>query len=256
VAQRLFQRSSTLVQEMQRFSFYGRICAMKGLLQALPKDLLCAQLHGSLSASRSDTQLDHYSSLSSLTVANNERHSVCDETMVSHAARTDAPVSSAAHQAESTPPLDSSKASHVQHMDTQIDDTVPQPASTDGASSRQADQGSSQHSDLGSSDAQQDAASRPVDRADNGRETWLLISDAALPACCAAVQQSTDTHHKFHAVSALAYCLDRIKQCLQVWALSFAVHYKSLTRQQLSALISHYVLAWLGAVFIHHIAHS
>ena len=46
--------------------------------------------------------------------------------------------------------------------------------------------------------------------------SWSLLSDGALPACCAAVQASTDAHHKFHAVSALAFCLDRIKHCLQV----------------------------------------
>ncbi|DBB01023.1 TPA: hypothetical protein ACH3X1_000923 [Trebouxia sp. C0004] len=162
VAQHLTQRNTSLSKEMQQFSFYGHVCAMKGLLQALPEDLLCAQLQ----------------QLSRTPVP--ETHS--DPTSVS----------------------------------------LPQ----QGASfSRQGDRGSSgaQHigsasgelQDQGSSEAQQDGATRCSGKQQGASHPWLLLSDGALPACCAAVQQSTDAHHKFHAVSALAYCLDKIKQCLQ-----------------------------------------
>lgn len=163
MAQHLAQRNTSLPQEMQQFSFYGRVCAMKGLLQALPEDLLCAQLQ----------QLSH------------------------------TPVS-----------------------DTHSDPTPMGLRQQGVLSSRQGMQGSSgaQHvasasrelQDHGSSEAQQIGATRPSGKRQGASNPWLLLSDGALPACCAAVQQSTDAHHKFHAVSALAYCLDRIKQCLQV----------------------------------------
>ena len=41
---------------MQQFSFYGRVCAMKGLLQALPKDVLCAKLQKPLGKQKSEQQ--------------------------------------------------------------------------------------------------------------------------------------------------------------------------------------------------------
>ena len=163
VAQHLAQRNTSLPQEMQQFSFYGRVCAMKGLLQALPQNLLCAQLQ----------------QLSCTPVSDTHSHPT--------------PVS------------------------------LPQQGAS---SSRQGDHGSSgaQHvgsasgelQEQGSSEAQQDDATRRSGKRQGASHPWLLLSDGALPACCAAVQQSTDAHHKFHAVSALAYCLDRIKQCLQV----------------------------------------
>ena len=44
VAERLKQRNSTLIQEMQQLSICGCVCAMKGLFQCLPQDVLCVNL--------------------------------------------------------------------------------------------------------------------------------------------------------------------------------------------------------------------
>lgn len=70
----------------------------------------------------------------------------------------------------------------------------------------------------------------------------MLLSDGALPACCAAVQQSTDAHHKFHAVSALAFCLDRIRQCLQVRTISKLSGYTTLPTLVPVALLAKWAL--------------
>ena len=182
VAQHLTQRNTSLPQEMKQFSFYGRVCAMKGLLQALPHDLLCAQLRQLSCTPHSDTHSDTHPDTHS------DTHS--DPTPVS-IPQQDA---SSGRQGD----LGSSGAQHM-----------------GSASGELQDQGSSE-AQPGSTTAQQDDATRASSNQQGSRHPWLLLSDGALPACCAAVQQSTDAHHKFHAVSALAYCLDRIKQCLQV----------------------------------------
>ena len=163
VAQHLAQRNISLSQEMQQFSFYGRVCAMKGLLQALPEDLLCAQLQQLSRTPVSDTHSDP-------TPASLLQQGALSSRQGDHG------------------------SSGAQHM-----------GSTSG-----------QVQEQGSSEAQQNGSARASSNRQAASHPWLLLSDGALPACCAAVQQSTDAHHKFHAVSALAFCLDRIKQCLQV----------------------------------------
>ena len=170
VAQHLAQRNTSLPQEMKQFSFYGRVCAMKGLLQALPQDLLCAQLQQLLCTPGSDTHSDPTPVSLPQQGASSSRHG----------------------------DLGSSGAQHI------------------GSASGELQEPGSSEAQQGSSEAQQDDASRASSKRQEASNPWLLLSDGALPACCAAVQQSTDAHHKFHAVSALAYCLDRIKQCLQV----------------------------------------
>ena len=198
VAQHLSESSTSLAQEMQQFSFYGRVCAMKGLLQALPEDLLCAKLHvlpnpqpdrSSPSASRAHT------------------NSVLPGSQASapHTRWTDSPGSGDAVSSAMQTQVGalSAAASHARQTDT----TCPRAA---------AHQAQDKEQDLGVSHSEQDGATSPLGRSSLGSCTWLLLSEGALPACCAAVQQSTDAHHKFHAVSALAYCLDRIKQCMQV----------------------------------------
>ncbi|DBA69567.1 TPA: hypothetical protein ACH3X2_012764 [Trebouxia sp. C0005] len=162
VAQHLAQRNISLSQEMQQFSFYGRVCAMKGLLQALPEDLLCAQLQQLSRTPVSDTHSDP-------TPASLLQQGALSSRQGDHG------------------------SSGAQHM-----------GSTSG-----------QVQEQGSSEAQQNGSARASSNRQAASHPWLLLSDGALPACCAAVQQSTDAHHKFHAVSALAFCLDRIKQCLQ-----------------------------------------
>ena len=43
----------------------------------------------------------------------------------------------------------------------------------------------------------------------------LLAAHVALPAICSALTAATDTHTKYHAVGALAACLDQMKALLQ-----------------------------------------
>ena len=44
----------------------------------------------------------------------------------------------------------------------------------------------------------------------------LLAAHLALPAICSALTAATETHTKYHAVGALAACLDQMKALLQV----------------------------------------
>ena len=184
VAQHLAQRNTSLSQEMKQFSFYGGVCAMKGLLQALPQDLLCAQLQ---QLSRTPFSATH-----------------SDPTPASLPQQGSSPSRQGRHGSSGT-----------QHMGSAAGELREQGSSGAQQGSAEAQQGSSE-AQQGSSEAQQDDARRAFSKQQGSSHLWLLLSDGALPACCAAVQQSTDAHHKFHAVSALAYCLDRIKQCLQV----------------------------------------
>ena len=185
VAQHLAQRNTSLSQEMKKFSFYGRVCAMKGLLQALPQDLLCAQLQ---QLSRTPFSATH-----------------SDPTPASLPQQGSSPSRQGRHGSSGT-----------QHMGSASGELLREQGSSEAQQgSAEAQQGSSE-AQQGSSEAQQDDARGAFSKQQGSSHLWLLLSDAALPACCAAVQQSTDAHHKFHAVSALAYCLDRIKQCLQV----------------------------------------
>ena len=162
---------------------------MKGLLQALPKDLLCAKLHQLPAASMA------------------------------------APSASPCQQSPTTWQQDQ-RLSHTQRYGHALSDmqqadalsSRQQPQTLlDSSHAQQAGAVTEEQQNKESPGPQQDGATRRSSSRHGEGGVWLLLSDGALPACCAAVQQSTDAHHKFHAVSALAYCLDRIKQCLQVW---------------------------------------
>ena len=200
MAQHLAQRGTTLAQEMQQFSFYGRVCAMKGLLQALPKSVLCAQLHILPSTRASDAQPPR-------------------QPGSAHNSTASAVESSAAMQPEAAVAAGSPSkqgATTVSGGPPQARDpvNVPKAASMSQASKQAKVQQASAPAELG--DQLHDVTQQGEVPIGAAGLPWLLLSDGGLPACCAAVQQSTDAHHKFHAVSALAYCLDRIKHCLQV----------------------------------------
>ena len=207
VAQHLSQRGSSLPQEMKQFSFYGRVCAMKGFLQALPKAVLCSRLHMLPAGSTSATH--HASSSSSAWKHNQSDSSAPDLSCVSleaHTAETDGTASSSsANRSKDSTAAD--KASHAYRTDMQhghaAEDLAAHTHHTHESNSEKHSR--QEHPNVVQSTSQHLAGT-----------AWMLLSDGALPACCAAVQQSTDAHHKFHAVSALAFCLERIKQCLQV----------------------------------------
>ncbi len=224
VAQHLTQRNTSLPQEMQQFSFYGRVCAMKGLLQALPQDLLCAQLQQLSRTPATDTHSDTHLDPASV---NLPQQGVSSSRQEDHGSSGPEHVSSASgklqEQGSSEAQQGSSGAHHMGNAFGELQEQGP-PEAQQGSLKAQQGSSGAQHmvsaagelKDQGSSQAQQDDTTRASSKRQGSSNPWLLLSDGALPACCAAVQQSTDAHHKFHAVSALAYCLDRVKQCLQV----------------------------------------
>ncbi|GAB4815827.1 hypothetical protein N2152v2_002873 [Parachlorella kessleri] len=49
---------------------------------------------------------------------------------------------------------------------------------------------------------------------DGGGQPWMLLTDGAISVLSEAVRAAADAHFKFHAVRALAVCLDRIREAL------------------------------------------
>ena len=198
---------------------------MKGLLQALPKEVLCSSLHLSptdappASLQPSEAQPSRGRDSDSKTLS----------TLPLGTPQTAGRIPS--HPvAQATDEMTGPQALHVPQTD-------PEPTAT-AATAVQDSATPHQLADSSESEALQRSAGKPetatqstagtagsahpagtAGSAHTAGKAWLLLSDCALPACCAAVQQSTDAHHKFHAVSALAHCLARIKQCLQVSSL-------------------------------------
>ena len=237
VTQQLSLRGSSLAQEMKQFSFYGRVCAMKGFLQALPKEVLCSKLHmlpaaAALSASHSSSSPSSYpaaqqsssspSSYPAPQQSNGSAPALSSLSLHIHSPQTDSTASSPANMSEGH--AAAVQASHMHKTDSRRGHHTENDAAGSFSPNRN-------HTHESKSEEQheqgyarvalpisQDRASKAgtASTAGTAGSVWMLLSDGALPACCAAVQQSTDAHHKFHAVSALAFCLDRIKQCLQV----------------------------------------
>ena len=224
VAQQLSQRQSSLAEEMKQFSFYGRVCAMKGFLQALPKEVLCSQLHMlPAAAPLASHSLSSPSSYSASNQSNSSVPASSSLSLLTHSPQTDstAPSPTAGTSKDHAAAV---QTSHAQKTDTQHGHAESDAAEASAHSGRyhtreskleeQREQG---HIHVASQEGVSIAGTAGrAGTAGTAGSTWMLLSDGALPACCAAVQQSTDAHHKFHAVSALAFCLDRIKQCLQV----------------------------------------
>lgn len=187
VLNKLAQQGSSLAHEMKKFSFHGRICAMKGLLQAVPQEVLTANLtvnatHVQLSASASSSRrgVAMFGTSHDVGRPGAPQRSIGDTSGNASASGSHRTAKGCADPLEQ-PPLQST----VQYL-------VPS------------------GSDKAAGGHVQGVGQTRVPR------QWSLLSDGALLACCEAVRDSTDAHHKFHAVSALAFCLDRIKQCLQV----------------------------------------
>ena len=232
VAQQLSLRGSSLAEEMKQFSFYGRVCAMKGFLQALPKEVLCSKLHMLPAAAPSASPYPTSpSSCSALQQSNSSAPALSSLSVLAHPPQTDSTASpstasmrkvhTAAVQASHMYKTD---AQHVQAETNAADDfTLGKHQTFESKTEEPSEQGFAHvalpvSQDRASTTGTAGAAGTAhiAGAAGTAGSVWMLLSDGALPACCAAVQQSTDAHHKFHAVSALAFCLDRIKQCLQV----------------------------------------
>ena len=219
VAQELSLRGSSLAEEMKQFSFYGRVCAMKGFLQALPKEVLCSKLHMLPAAAPSASPSSSSPcSCPGPQQSNGSAPVLSGLSLHTHSPQTDSTASSPTANM-SKDDIAAAEASHMHKTDTQHErtDSIATEAFTRGrlhthesTSEEQTDQGYN----CVALPVSQDRAGTAGAASTAG--VWMLLSDGALPACCAAVQQSTDAHHKFHAVSAVAFCLDRIKQCLQV----------------------------------------
>lgn len=224
--QHLAEQHSSLASEMKKFSFYGHICAMKGLLQALPSAVLTAPLREATSPrSKSPATADSFQPSSPVTAA----------TAGNAAERQPSSPATAAPANDlqpNSPALADNPAgassSHPDSCTTAADETSPRrshpsvrqdepAAKQDEGNSEAADQSDTQISPAHT--AKSGAGQQPDIKDQYGMAVpgqWSLLSHGALPACCAAVHDSTDAHHKFHAVSALAHCLERLKQCLQV----------------------------------------
>ena len=185
---KLAEQGSSLAQEMKKFSFHGRVCAMKGLLQAVPQEVLTANLtsHG--------IHVPHAASASSSSgVAISKTRTDANGACASHLSNgetTSGATASCSHRAAD---------GHAEQLEQPFVVSLEQSA-VPPVSDRAAGGHAQGHGQM--------PAGAP--------RLWSLLSDGALLACCEAVRDSTDAHHKFHAVSALAFCLDRIKQCLQV----------------------------------------
>ena len=209
---KLAQQGSSLAGEMRKFSSYGRVCAMKGLLQALPMDVLAAKLcidshsmpdgtlqHQTLPSSQSETAAkpQHYADKRS------------DGSLLEHTA--------ASSKGETAIDTSRGTAAVKQLQKGGVAGSISIPMLNSTAVVEQHQNGDVPGKGGGSTpDSGRDNHARVDPRASDSTRPWLLLSDGALPACCEAVRSSTDAHHKFHAVSALALCLERIKQCLQV----------------------------------------
>lgn len=163
VMQHLAEQHTSLASEMKKFSFYGHICAMKGLLQALPPSILTVPLTAGSST--------HQGTAGTAEHADRNAPSL----------QADGSAATSAEADESAAPSIFGEGSTAASLEA------------DGSAAP-------------SIEAERSTAPR----------SWLLLTDGALPACCAAVVAATDAHHKFHAFSALALCLERVKQCLQV----------------------------------------
>lgn len=218
---------------------------MKGLLQALPKDLLCAELyqlppvpasapHEPIAASLCNRESPStWQQDQGFNQRFNERfdqrfnerfNQRFNHNLSESQQALDRPIRQ--QNGRSSETQQAAESSHRQQGHAlsdmhQADDLSSRQQTQTPETSHAQQAGGSPEKQQGqgrqSPNPQQDGATRRSGSIPREGIAWLLLSDGALPACCAAVQQSTDAHHKFHAVSALAYCLDRIKQCLQVW---------------------------------------
>ena len=231
---------------MQQFSFYGRVCAMKGLLQALPKEVLCIRLQLlpailpsplPTAPSQAPPPAPHQapplapfqadsSACAQASAATEPRQDV--DSLLPAMSRTSLRTSQ--HSMDAEAPRTSRQEAQANGIDLF---SISQSQSAPNAASTESD-ASSQPTPKFTPDGQDvsthyDSAGTAGTAGSAGAvgTAWLLLSDGALPACCTAVRQSTDAHHKFHAVSALAFCLDRIKQCLQVSSTSCETHLAS-----------------------------
>ena len=226
VTQHLRRRHSSIASELKKFSFYGHICAMKGLLQALPAAILTAPLSVPLSVPASDLITDtllspqsaqqaHDSSKASQaadigTEASSQLQTEDKADNMRHATPNDPTWANTQHHS----PAAGSNSSHTISIDL--------PSSTSTSQARSQTQGTAQVQPATNQKVAVQTDQPQIPHAQQSSKqsavaaSWSLLSDGALPACCAAVHASTDAHHKFHSVSALAFCLDRIKQCLQV----------------------------------------
>ena len=239
VAQHLAQRGTCLAEEMQSFSFYGRVCAMKGLLQALPQEILCSTLHllptdatpsshasahlcavqqsqgkGSGSSTLSTSSLDGTHTAGRIPAYPEAQNA--GEMNGSGALHTPWTDSDPASRADAAVQDSSTSDKRPGSSKSEVQNTRKSVGIAEAAIQSTAATAGSADS-AGTADSAGSAGTAgSADSAGTAGKRWLLLSDCALPACCAAVQQSTDAHHKFHAMSALAYCLARVKQCLQV----------------------------------------
>lgn len=223
VARKLSLRGSSLAEEMKQFSFYGRVCAMKGFLQALPKEVLCSKVHMLPSVAPLASHCPPSSSSGSKQAhSNSSAPSLSRPSLDTHAFQTDSTALSAS-DSRSTDHAAAAEASDTHKTDAQCERTGSDAAQHFTHDLRCEEQGKQKpHHDalpMSQDEASTAGTAGTADSAGtagSAGSAWMLLSDGALPACCAAVQQSTDAHHKFHAMSALAFCLERIKQCLQV----------------------------------------
>ena len=218
VARKLTLRGLSLAEEMKQFSFYGRVCAMKGFLQALPKEVLCCKLH-MLPAVAPSAPHHPPSSGSKQDQSNSSAPSLSRLSLHTAAPQTDSTASSAS-DSRSTYHAAAVEASDTHKTDAQCERTGGDAAQDLIHELRSEEQGKQKQRYVGLPMTQDKASTAgtagSAGTVDSAGSAWMLLSDGALPACCAAVQQSTDAHHKFHAMSALAFGLERIKQCLQV----------------------------------------
>lgn len=220
--QHLGRQHSSIASELKKFSFYGHICAMKGLLQALPATILTAPFSVLLSVPASDLVTDtllspqsdqqaHLTQAADIgTEASSQLQTEDKADNMRHATPNDPTWANTQHH----PPAAGSNSSHTISTDL--------PSSTNTLQARSQTQGTAQvqpatnQKGAVQTDQPQIPHAQQSSKQSAVAASWSLLSDGALPACCAAVHASTDAHHKFHSVSALAFCLDRIKQCLQV----------------------------------------
>lgn len=220
VARKLSLRGSSLAEEMKQFSFYGRVCAMKGFLQALPKEVLCSKLHMLPAVAPSAPHCPPSSSSGwKQDQSDSSAPSLSRLSLHTPSPQTDSTASCSA-DSRSTDHAAAAEASDTHKTDAQCERTGSGAAQHLIHESGSEEQGKQKprHEALPMSQDEASTAgtTRPAGTAGTAGSAWMLLSHGALPACCAAVQQSTDAHHKFHAMSALAFCLERIKQCLQV----------------------------------------
>lgn len=180
---------------------------MKGLLQALPPSVLTVPLPGLLGSNTaplgSDSATEPTAAAGNTTSGNAQQ---THEAIKTPSAGNTAHASSAiqTHSMAQTTPSNatqsgSSLAAPLQHLQSAQGSSHMQVLAQD-STPEQCSHKTQNFEPCGSASARQRS----------------LLSEAALPACCQAVVASTDAHHKFHSISALALCLERIKQCLQV----------------------------------------